>query len=176
MAATAGGYPYPVGTDAVRDGDNAIQALAAFADGRAGSFIDAQNAGTSQVGSGGWYTAALAVGDVVAERDPHSLLTPDGTGIVCAAGWLDILVQVKWNGPVNSANRRAVAWGPITGGPGTWAQSFGVAIPVNGGVQGHRDIVRNAASSRICALAYQDSGATNPIGGVRLVIRYLSAL
>jgi hypothetical protein len=34
MATTAGGLPYPVGTDKVRDGDNAIKALAEALDAR----------------------------------------------------------------------------------------------------------------------------------------------
>jgi hypothetical protein len=34
MAATANGFPYPVGTDLVRDGDNAIKALAEAVDAR----------------------------------------------------------------------------------------------------------------------------------------------
>jgi hypothetical protein len=36
MATTTGGLPYPVGTDLVRDGDNAIQALAVGAEDKYG--------------------------------------------------------------------------------------------------------------------------------------------
>lgn len=57
-SATTNGYPFPVGTDRVMDGDNAIQALAEAADAKAG--IGAAGL-ASVIGASGAATAVLAV-------------------------------------------------------------------------------------------------------------------
>jgi len=175
-ANTGGGYPYPLATEPVRDGATAIQNLATAVDSRMGSFIELGKTATLAVGTGGWYTAALATGDILNERDPLSLLQADGTGVVVPVGYYDVLVQMQWaNAGASTAGRRIVGFGNVTGGPTTWNQSASVCIPNAGGVQTHRGLWRNDASTRVCALAYQDSGATVNLAAVHLMIRYLSA-
>jgi L-aminopeptidase/D-esterase-like protein len=96
---TAKGYPYPIGTDRVMDGDNAIQALAEAIDTKAG--VAAAGVGTVTVGgSGGSGTAAItfpaglfsAVPTVVANSQvgdpskyPGSCLNVTATGCLLAA-------------------------------------------------------------------------------------------
>lgn len=57
MAQTAKGFPYPVGTDRVMDGDNAIQALAEAVDTKLGVAAS----GTFPAGSLATGTASIAV-------------------------------------------------------------------------------------------------------------------
>ena len=168
------GYPYPLDTDPVRSGAADIKALATFTEGRAGCFIEVTDNATLQVGSGGWYTMGLNT--VANERDTQNRLTPTGGGVSVAAGWVDIQVQVKWNGATTAAGRRFVGWGPVSGGPSTWQQSAMSYIPSNGGIQMHREIVRLATTQNVFACCYQDCGTTTPTGGGRLIIRYLSQL
>jgi len=174
MPSNVFGYPYPLDTDPVRAGAADIEALARFTEGRAGDFIELVDNGTYSIGSGGWYT--LSLNTVTNERDTHNRLTPTGGGVSVAAGWVDIQVQIKWNGATTAGGRRFVAWGPVTGGPSTWQQSTSPYIPSNGGIQMHREIVRLATTQNVFACCYQDCGTATPIQGGRLVIRYLSQL
>ena len=55
MATTGDGLPYPVGTDLVRDGDNAINALASALDRRSyGQRMEHRSVAVTPNGAGGW--------------------------------------------------------------------------------------------------------------------------
>lgn len=59
MATTPGGLPYPAGTDQLKDGDNAIQALALAVEGKYGTRKLGLFASVVTTGSDGRYWASI---------------------------------------------------------------------------------------------------------------------
>jgi hypothetical protein len=101
MATTPNGLPYPVGTDQVKDGDNAIQALAVAAD-KADTIAWAG----AQLASAGISTGRTGWGITATNADPSGRLTIGSAGITTVkAGlvWIQFAPILTTSGSVTYA-------------------------------------------------------------------------
>lgn len=107
MATTANGLPYPVGTDLVRDGDNAIQSLAEALDRRGmGYRIEARTVYVGLNGSGGF-----------AITFARAFTAPPQISMMCTSGDASHpIVLTVISGQHGATNVGGLAWNAYGGG------------------------------------------------------------
>jgi len=94
MATTANGVPYPLGTDLVRDGDDAIKALAQWVDDMQNTRVRLYRTALFAVASGTDLTIPWDTEDI----DPQGLHAAGSGGIITAAraGRYRVFGQICW--------------------------------------------------------------------------------
>lgn len=156
------GWPYPVGTDLVKDGDNAIKAVADLLPGR--GLIEAASAVSTSIPTSAW-TGAFTANPGGTYNGPDG--TPgahlDATSIIIdKAGWWDITLTVLF--AAAAGGRRGVGFTRATGAPGDPPADNEYTV-IGGPVAAGTVIVKMTdcflfpAAQRVFLRAFQDTGS-----------------
>ena len=167
MPTNANGWPYPVGTDKVIDGDNAIKALADALPGRGGVEVTATDSVT--VPNAAW--SGVSVGTAGASYGA-GWRTDATSPIIDVPGWWQVDLSVTW--AAGGIGRRGLGWGAAGVAPTAFAQQI-VSVSGTGTVsqvtQKWSGAFYFAAASRCQLWVYHDSGATISVTNRRIAIR-----